>query len=496
MEESISPFNELENLNLEIENLFSDIKGKEETYISRINGLQQQLAGANDFFAKFSSQFSAREKELSDNLNSARCALAAQDAENQKLKSEVSELNAHAAALGGLIEDEKERLREKEIFISSAKSALKDKEDESARMWGMVAEFKNEAVLLKGRLRDKEMELEKVSKLAQTLESEAQKNAILSAQTEQGFSQKIELLRGELKEKDKQAQNLSAAAADLEAKNSDLSLEASARARELEVLRGDLLEKESSLKDLKEKIAGLEHELHGVLLKDAKGGREAKFARPIEQKDELVANLNSKIKDMEGALGAAHSEYAEELKSAEESRRDLASLLKRREEETAKAKGRVLSVEKELADANEKWHLASAQLNNVSANLRGRESELEILNGRLLSLEREKETYKKQAANAQDAAAELSALAEKSADEQNSRLLAALKAETQKYSAVFKRYEEIASSAELSERQRAGAEAECLRLKQENALLKNRQPGERVKGESDDSPSAGRRTEV
>ncbi|MBI4802283.1 MAG: hypothetical protein HY796_07135 [Elusimicrobia bacterium] len=147
-------------------------------------------------------------------------------------------------------------------------------------------------------------------------------------------------------------------------------------------------------------------------------GAEQKEGGLLAAKDEVNKNLTQKIKSLGETLSAERGRNAGLLKIAEDEKNNILLELKSREAETAAVRDRQRSVEKELADMAEKRRLADAQLSNAVVNLRDRDNAIEMLNGRLASLERELENHRKISARAQAAAAEFSALAEKSENEQ------------------------------------------------------------------------------
>jgi len=94
----------------------------------------------------------AREKAILAELSAAKADNTVKAAEIEKFKGAAAEFQKRMESLYGLLEEEKARAREKDVFLTSAKSALKDKEDEVSRIWAMLEEVKREAAALKARL--------------------------------------------------------------------------------------------------------------------------------------------------------------------------------------------------------------------------------------------------------------------------------------------------------------------------------------------------------
>lgn len=392
-------------------------------------GMEEERAGRRSL--------EEQKKEILAALDAARLEAAGKAAQAQRLEAALVDLQLRFDSVSKLLEEEKNRTRDNLVLISSAKSSIKDKEEEAGRIWAMLEEAKARGAELQNMLKEKEGELERAARTQQALELELQKTAASSAQSEQGFGHKIELLKRELKERAAEAGKASLRFAELEKNGAEVFAELAAAREEL------------------------------GSLKARKDAPEPRLGRLLEQKDGVIANLNGKISALENSALAAEAEHAAALKAAEEARQDLANLLKHKEEESLRAQGRVRSLEKEAAYAEEKWRMADAQLNNAAANVSERENELEMLRGRLASVESEKEHHKSAALEAQNAITKLMETAGQKEGEKVRQLYAALKAETERSAPLLARCEE--ASARL-----AALEAEKNRLAAENGALKER----------------------
>ncbi|MBI4802512.1 MAG: hypothetical protein HY796_08320 [Elusimicrobia bacterium] len=121
-------------------------------------------------------------------------------------------------------------------------------------------------------------------------------------------------------------------------------------------------------------------------------------------------------------------------------------------------------------------------------NGRDRDNAIEMLNGRLASLEHERENHRKISAQAQAAAAEFSALAGKSENEQIAKLFAALKDEAAKYGELLEKHEELNLKVEFLSAEKARALAEAGRLARENTALSSgaeQKAGELLQGRNE-----------
>ncbi|MEI7530163.1 MAG: ATP-binding protein, partial [Elusimicrobiota bacterium] len=236
---------------------------------------------------------------------------------------------------------------------------------------------------------------------------------------------------------------------------------------ELKTLKVRAAENESALALEKNKSRKLEQDFQLLSSKARKDDSGPKIGKLLEQKDEIIANLNGKMNALESSEQAAEAEYAAGLKAAEEARQDLANLLKHKEDESLRVEGRVRSLEKEAAFAEEKWRLADAQLNNAAAHVGELENELEILRGRLASVESEKEHHKHAALEAQKAITKLSEAAGQKEGEEEGHLYAALQAETERSARLSARCDEATARLDA-------LAAEKNRLAAENSVLKKR----------------------
>lgn len=270
MEEPITVLSDLERLNSEIDGLFSDVKGKEESYASRIKALEQQLADAKQFQERMVVDTESRADALRGALNASQEENISRSVEIEKLKSGAADLQARVELLSRLLEEEKARCREKDVFVNSAKSAVKDKEKEVAKVWSILEEVKAQYAGLQGRLADKEAEQERAARSRAALELELQKALADAARDEQGFYHKIELLGKELREKDKEVQTLARRFSELEKKGDETFSELASAREELRALHAAAGEVESVLKAEKEKVLRLERELRALVKAEKK----------------------------------------------------------------------------------------------------------------------------------------------------------------------------------------------------------------------------------
>ncbi|MFA6434305.1 MAG: hypothetical protein WCW52_06380 [Elusimicrobiales bacterium] len=273
MEEPITSLSDLERLNSEIDGLFSDLKGKEDSYVSRILALEQQLADLKAFQEKFAVEAGSREKDLRAALAAAREETLGRSVELEKMKSVLADLQARGESASRLLEEEKARCREKEVLLSGAKAAVRDKELEVSRLWNVMEEVKAQYAALQGRLADKEAELERASRARQIFELEMHKVSADAAKDEQGFYHKIELLKKELREKDKEAQVQARRFSELEKKGDEAFTELASAREELRSALAAAEEMANALKAEKEKSLRLERELQAPGARPSGGGR-------------------------------------------------------------------------------------------------------------------------------------------------------------------------------------------------------------------------------
>jgi len=440
----------------ENKNLTAGLKELQE----RLNAASRALKDEKDALRSLEAQ----KTELMAALDGTRAEVTARAAAAHKFETSLVEVQIRLDSALKLLEEERLKNRENLVFINSAKSSLKDKDAEAAKIWNMLEEAKARSADLQNLLKNKEAELERSARSRQDLELELQKAAAAAVQTEQGFSHKIDLLRRELKEKRKDSENSSRRFAELEKNGEEAFTELLAAREELKSLKARALEIESALVLERNKSRKFEQDIQLLSSKAHKAGSEPKIGRLLEQKDEIIANLTGKISELENSERDAKADHAAGLKAAEEARQDLANVLRHKEEEAGSIQGRVRSLEKEAAYAEEKWRLAEAQLNNAAAHISERENELEILRGRLASVESEKEYHKRAALEAQKTVTDLSGAADKNDSEKTAKLYGALKTETDKYNRLLARSEEM--SARLGE-----LESEKNRLAAENERL-------------------------
>ena len=432
-------------------------------------GLEEEKAGRQSL--------EEQKKEILAALDETRLEAAGKAAETQKLEASLVELRIRFDSVSKLFEEEKNKTRDSLILISSARSSIKDKEAEAGKIWAMLEEAKARCAELQNTLKEKAGEFERLARSRQALESELQKTAAAAAQSEQGFGHKIELLKRELRERDKEDGKTSLRFAGLEKNGAEVFTELMAAREELKSLKAIAAGNENALILERSKSRKLEQDLQLLASKARKDDAGPKIGKLLEQKDEIIANLNGQVNALENSGRAAEADHAAGLKAAEEARQDMANLLKHKEEETTRVAGRVRSLEKEAAYAEEKWRLADAQLNNAAANISERENELEMLRGRLASVESEKEHHKHAALEARNAITELSGTAGQKEGEKANLLHAALKAETERSARLLARCEETSARLDAlgTEKNRLAAENEALKERGQASTGANRQ---------------------
>ena len=405
-----------------------------------------QKGGAEQKLARLLEAKDEVNKNLSQKIQGLEDALASVHGEYaDQLKAAADEKSCVLLDLKRREEEtaaarERQRALEKELADTAERWRFADAQLNNAVM--NLRKRDNEIEMLNGRVASLEHERENYKKISAQARAAA---ADFAALADKGENEQITKLFSALKDE-------ASKYADLLKKHEDLSLRCGLLGAEKAQA---LAEAERLAKENRSLSAGAERKAGGLL----------------EVRNEMIKELNSRIKSLEDSLSVERGRNADLFQAAEDEKKGMMLELKRKEEETSSSGERRRAVEKELADTSEKWRLAAAQLNNAVMNLRKRDNDIEMLNGRLASLEHECENYRKTATRAQSAAAEFSALAGKSENEQVSKLFAALKSEGDRYAELQKKHEELGMKAGALDAEKAKALAEAGRLAAENRAL-------------------------
>ncbi len=394
MEEQVKHLSDLEGLNSELEEVLSGLRGREENYASRIASLEARLE-----------------------------------------------------AVAGLLEEEKKRSAEKDLFISSARSAVKDKEDEAEKMWRAAEELKGELALERFSGKDREAQLSKLSKIRDGLEQRLAQAASEGTRSEEGFLLKIELLKKEMREQAKRCaeleRSLAAAGIRLEEALEDAELKGKLLAA-AELQNKELVKETGSLK---------------------KTGGEA----AAERGRETAARFTARIHELEARLAESSSGSLEKFGSLQDELAAAGSALRSAQEESATVKAREGALLRELQDAQEKWKLAAAQLNNAVSKLRAAQNDNEVNGGRLKTLEAECGRLRTALIKAEKASSSLMSKGAEAQDGEAERLVAAMQEQSEKYAALSRERDALLLSREKFSSKNISAQAEAAVLREELA---------------------------
>ncbi|OGR52495.1 MAG: hypothetical protein A2049_08195 [Elusimicrobia bacterium GWA2_62_23] len=459
MEDQVSHLSELEGLNSELDGFLAELKGREEVYSVRVGDLQAQLDAARAQAEAASARLSAQETTLSAALQEAKSSLITEISKAADLMSERDSLAAKLESVSRLLDEEKARSSEKELFIKSSRSALKDKEAESDKIWRAMEELKAELTAERAGVAEREARIQRFVKSQEALEQKLAQSARDAARSEEGFLLKIDLVKKELKE---QAERTAAVERSLAAASSrlDEALEEVAhKERMLAEARTALAEKEAMLKGAGAKIRELVSEAEALRSGRSRGSEE--LGRGI------AASLTARVQELEEALAENSAEHLDRFRRSQTALSDAQAALRQKEEENASLRAKEESFQKQVQEAEEKWKFASMQLHNAVAKLRDAENSAEISEGRMKTLEAECERLRAAAMKAEAAASSLASQEARARDGEAAGLFSALEEQAAKYTELLKKYDALALANEAAglEKNAARAEADALRAR-------------------------------
>ncbi len=498
MEDQVSHLDELEGLNSDLEGFLSDLKGREESYASRIEQLEAGLEAAKareteltlavaDVKAALSSEtaksaslsserdalsgrleslvreleaakaqteaasarLASQESALSRALQEAKNSLIAEISKSADLSSERDSLAAKLESVSRMLDEEKARSAEKDLFINSSRSAIKDKDAESERIWRAMEELKGELAEERAAVKDREGRIGRLQKQQETLEQKLAQAARDAARSEEGFLLKIDLVKKELRaQADRTAElerSLAAAGARLDEALEDVAH----KERLLAEARAAVAAKEELLKSAGQKIRELAAEAEAFRSGRGKGS------------EELAASLSERVEELEAELEKRGAESLDKYRRSQAALSDAQAALRKKEEENAALRARETSLLKDIEEAEGKWKLSEVQLHNQVARLRSAENEAEITAGRLKTLEAERDKFRAAAVKAEAAAAALAEQESKARDGEAASLMAALEEQASKYRELLRKYDDLVLVNEAAAAERAEAEAEA-----------------------------------
>jgi len=474
MEEQINHIEELEGLNTELEGFISDLKGREEGYSSRIADLEAALAETKAQAVSFASA-----------LQEARAALVGETSRSAALSSERDYLASKLESVSRLLDEEKGRSAEKDIFINSSRSAIRDREAESENIWKAMEEMKGELASERAAVRDREDRLQRAVKAREELERKLEQAARDAERSKDGFLLKIDLVKKELKEQtlrgEELGRGLAAAGARL-----DEALEDGERKEKLLAELRALAEKEALQKTASQKILDLSKEAEG--LRGGRGKESAGYNR------ELAAALAERVRELETELSGRAADSLEKFRASQAALAEAQSALRRKEEENASLRAREGTSLKDLRDAEEKWKLSAVQLHDAVAKLRAAENENEINAGRITTIEAERDKFRAAALKAETAASLLADRQSLSRDGEDPGLMAALKEQASSYSELLSKYDGLLLANEALSREAESARAEAAALRARPGEAGAGRGQEKAGGAGIRTPCSGKRS--
>jgi len=463
MEEQVSHLRELEGLNSELDGFLAELKGREENYSVRVGDLQAQLDAARAQAEAASARLEAQEATLSAALQKAKRDLIAEISKAADLTGERDSLAAKLETVSRLLDEEKVRSSEKDLFIKSSRSAIKDKEAETDKIWRAMEELKAELAAERAAVAEREAQIQRHIKAQEALEQKLAQAGREAARLEEGFNLKIDLVKKELKDQAARTADVERALSAAGARLDEALDETAHKERLLAEARAALAEKEAALKAAGAKVRELVSEAEGL-----RAGR----SRGTEELDrEIAASLSAKVQELEDALARNSSESLDRFRKSQEALNDARAALRKKEEENAALRGREDSLRKDVEEAEEKWKLASVQLHNAVSKLRAVENAGEISEGRIKTLEAECERLRAAAMKAEALASSLASRESEVRDGEAASLMTALEEQAAKYTELLKKYDSLALAREAAatEKNAALAEAEALRARLEAA---------------------------
>jgi signal transduction histidine kinase len=450
MEEQVSHLEELEGLNSELEGFITDLKGREEGYSSRITDLEERLA-----------ELKGQAEASAAALHETRNALVREISKAAALASERDELASKLEAVSRLLDEEKGRSAEKDVFISSSRSAVRDKEAEAERIWKSMEELKTELASERAAVRDRDAQLQKAAKVREALEQKLQQAARDAERSEQGFLQKINLVKKELKDQALRGEELQRGLAAAGTRLDEALEEAAHKEKLLAGARAALAEKEAQLKAAGQQIRALAKEAGE--LRGGRGRDDADRARA------LAASLADRVKELEADLAESGADSLEKFRASQSALADTQSALRRKEEENASLRAKESSMLKDLQDAEEKWKLSEVQLHNAVSRLRAAENDNEISEGRIKTLEAERDKFRAAAVKAEALFSRLAAQEALARDGEAAGLMAALGEQSAKYAELLRKYDDLVLAGEAAAREAAELRELAARLEAEAA---------------------------
>ena len=459
MEDQVSHLDELEGLNSELDGLLSDLKGREESSVSRISELEVKLEAAKSRADAAAAALSSQEAALSGALNEAKAALRNEISRSTALASEREDLASRFESVSRLLEEEKARSSEKELFIKSSRSAIRDSKAESEKIWHAMEELKGELTLERAAVKDREAQLQRFAKVQEVLEGKLAQAARESARVEEGFNLKVDLVKKELNEQIKRSGELERSLAAAGRRLDEALEEMSHKEELLSSARSELAEKEAILKSANLKIRELSKEAEGL-----RGGSRRENAALSR---ELAASMAARIAELEDALADNSAEHLERFRKSQAALTDTQAALRKKEEENAALRAREESLLRQVEDAEEKWKLSAVQLHNSVSKLRAAENENEITAGRIKTLEAERDKFRAAALKAEATASSLASQESEARDGEAAGLMAALEEQAARYTELLRKYDDLVLANESAVREKAGArsEAEALRAR-------------------------------
>ncbi|OGR45572.1 MAG: hypothetical protein A2X35_04280 [Elusimicrobia bacterium GWA2_61_42] len=459
MEDQVSHLDELEGLNSELDGLLSDLKGREESSVSRISELEVKLEAAKSRADAAAAALSSQEAALSGALNEAKAALRNEISRSTALASEREDLASRFESVSRLLEEEKARSSEKELFIKSSRSAIRDSKAESEKIWHAMEELKGELTLERAAVKDREAQLQRFAKVQEVLEGKLAQAARESARVEEGFNLKVDLVKKELNEQIKRSGELERSLAAAGRRLDEALEEMSHKEELLSSARSELAEKEAILKSANLKIRELSKEAEGL-----RGGSRRENAALSR---ELAASMAARIAELEDALADNSAEHLERFRKSQAALTDTQAALRKKEEENASLRAKEGSALKDVQDAEEKWKLAAVQLHNAVSKLRAAENENEISAGRVKTLEAERDKFRAAALKAEATASSLASQESRARDGEAAGLMAALEEQAAKYTELLRKYDDVVLAGEAAAMEKAGlkAEADALRAR-------------------------------
>jgi len=420
MEDQVNHISDLEGLNSELEGFLSELHGREETLAARV-------------------------RTLEDELNAVRA-------------SSEAELQQRLETAARLLNEEKVRSAEKDLYINSSRSVLKDKEAEVDKIWHSMEELKAELALERTAVKDREAQIQKYARIREGLEKRLEQASQENARSEEGFALKVELLKNEIREQARRNEDLERRLAEASSRLDEAFGETAHKEKLFSESKQAQAEKEEVLKQANQRIRDLVKELEAV---KSSSGRET-----AERSRELAASLAARVEELEAQLALNSERSLEKLHASQTALSGAQAALRGKEEENAQLRAKENTILRELGDAEEKWKLASAQLHNTYSKLRAAENENEINASRLKTLEEERNKFRAAAIKAEAAASARASQESLARDSEAAGLMAALEEQAGKYTALLRKYDDLVLAGEALALEKAAAQTEAASLRE------------------------------